>query len=51
MIATNPKKEEEKAGDKKDIKKKFSIAEIRKILITKLPQLKSNIMMLDDSQI
>lgn len=46
MVATNGKKE----GLKPE-KKKLSPLEIRNILIAKLPQLKANIMMLDDNEI
>jgi hypothetical protein len=47
MVATNAKKTE----TQKIEKKKLSPLEIRNILITKLPQLKANIMMLDDNEI
>lgn len=47
MIASNTKKSETIKVEKK----KLSPLEIRNILITKLPQLKANIMMLDDTEI
>jgi len=48
MVATNSKKVEVQKGEKK---KKLPPNEIRNILISKLPQLKANIMMLDDIEI
>jgi len=47
MTATNAKKSESQKVEKK----KLSALEIRNILIAKLPQLKANIMMLDDNEI
>lgn len=47
MTASNAKKSEAQKAEKK----KLSPLEIRNILIAKLPQLKANIMMLDDNEI
>jgi len=47
MSSTNAKKNETPKVEKK----KLSPLEIRNILIAKLPQLKANIMMLDDNEI